>query len=174
MYPTPRPLVSAGLLLGAGLGGFLDGILFHQILQLHNMLSGVLPKTTLVNAEVNMFWDGIFHAFTWAVTALGLFRLWSAGHDRAVPWSGEVLLGAMIMGWGAFNLVEGIVDHYLLGVHHVVERLGLSVFDAAFAASGAALLAIGAYVVSHRTSRGFPERVAPVPPPWADAAGHVR
>jgi len=34
-----RPLIIAGLLLGIDLGGFADGILFHQILQIHNMLS---------------------------------------------------------------------------------------------------------------------------------------
>jgi uncharacterized membrane protein len=32
--------IPPGLLLGAGLGGFFDGILFHQLLQWHNMVSG--------------------------------------------------------------------------------------------------------------------------------------
>jgi uncharacterized membrane protein len=41
---NPRPLVAAGALLGIGLGGFVDGILFHQILQLHNMLSNWVPR----------------------------------------------------------------------------------------------------------------------------------
>jgi uncharacterized membrane protein len=63
-----RPLIAAGTLLGVGMGGFVDGILFHQILQLHNMLSAKYPRagvavaTALVNVEVNMFWDGLFHA----------------------------------------------------------------------------------------------------------------
>ncbi|MBA3481110.1 MAG: DUF2243 domain-containing protein, partial [Pirellulales bacterium] len=35
-----RPLIAAATLLGIGLGGFVDGILFHQLLQFHNMLSG--------------------------------------------------------------------------------------------------------------------------------------
>lgn len=30
------PIISAGILLGTGLGGFIDGILLHQILQWHN------------------------------------------------------------------------------------------------------------------------------------------
>ena len=34
-----RPLVTAGLVLGLGMGGFVDGIVFHQLLQTHNMLS---------------------------------------------------------------------------------------------------------------------------------------
>ena len=31
---NPRPLLAAGALLGIGMGGFVDGILFHQILQI--------------------------------------------------------------------------------------------------------------------------------------------
>lgn len=34
-----RRLTIGGLLLGLGLGGFVDGIAFHQILQWHHMLS---------------------------------------------------------------------------------------------------------------------------------------
>ena len=60
-----KPLISAGICMGIGLGGFVDGILFHQILQTHSMLSARLPNTTLRNLEVNMFWDGLFHAMTW-------------------------------------------------------------------------------------------------------------
>ena len=60
-----------------------------------------------------------------------------------MPWSGRTLLGAMLFGWGLFNVVEGIIDHHVLHVHHVVERLGLSVWDWAFLASGGALLVVG-------------------------------
>ena len=56
------PLIAAGILMGAGMGGFVDGILLHQILQWHNMLSGKMPPNNLVDAKVNMYWDGIFHA----------------------------------------------------------------------------------------------------------------
>jgi uncharacterized membrane protein len=136
-------MISAGMLIGIGMGGFADGILFHQIAQAHNMLSAVIPKTTLVNAEINMFWDGLFHAFTWVTTAAGIFLLWKAGADRESSWSGRILFGAMLIGWGVFNLVEGAIDHYLLGIHHVIERLGLSVWDAVFVATGPVFGAAG-------------------------------
>jgi uncharacterized membrane protein len=55
------PLIAAGTLMGTGMGGFVDGILFHQVLQIHNMLSAKLPPNTLINAKVNMIWDGLFH-----------------------------------------------------------------------------------------------------------------
>lgn len=71
-----NPLIVAGLLLGIGLGGFFDGILFHQILQIHNMLSNIYFPDTLAKSEINIFWDGLFHAFTWLITLLGLFFLW--------------------------------------------------------------------------------------------------
>ena len=144
---TRRPLVVAGLLLGIGMGGFVDGIVFHQILQLHNMLSAVRPPTTVVNIETNMVWDGLFHAFTWMTTLIGIVALFRAGGRDDVVWSGRVLGGAMLAGWWAFNLIEGLIDHHLLGVHHVVETLGLSVWDYVYLGSGVAFLAAGGLIV---------------------------
>jgi uncharacterized membrane protein len=115
------PLVAAGILLGAGLGGFVDGIVLHQILQWHNMLSGQLPPDTLVRAKVNMYWDGLFHAAVWVLTAVGLAMLWSATGRSDVPHSGRTLLGGLLLGWGLFNVIEGIIDHEVLGLHHVYE-----------------------------------------------------
>jgi uncharacterized membrane protein len=142
-----RPLIAAGALLGVGLGGFFDGILFHQLLQTHNMLSAVLPKTSIVNIEVNMVWDGLFHAFTWLMTIWGVAMLFKAGKHAEVPWSSRTFIGSLLLGWGLFNFVEGIIDHYLLQIHHVVERLGLSIYDAAFVASGVILAIVGAALV---------------------------
>ena len=138
-----RPLIAAGTLLGIGMGGFLDGIVFHQLLQLHNMLSAVRPPTSVVNLEVNMFWDGLFHAFTWIMTAIGLGMLWGAVRRDDVPLSTRALVGSMVMGWGIFNLVEGVINHVLLNIHHVVERLGVSIYDWAFLGSGVLFILLG-------------------------------
>jgi len=151
---TRRPLLAAGVLMGVGLGGFLDGIVFHQLLQLHNMLSASLPPDTVVNVKINMVWDGFFHSLTWLMTALGLAMLWGAGARSDVPWSGQSFVGAMLGGWGLFNFLEGLIDHHILGLHHVVERLNLSVYDYAFLASGVLLMIIGALLV--RTARLTP------------------
>jgi len=56
----PVPLATTGIVMGIGIGGFIDGILFHQILQLHGMVSNKLPIDTIAGKAVNMFWDGIF------------------------------------------------------------------------------------------------------------------
>ncbi len=146
MTPTNRrPLIAAGIALGIGLGGFVDGIVFHQILQVHSMLSarypklGVDPSTAVVNYGINMFWDGLFHAFDWSLTAIGVGLLWSAARRPDVLLSTRTLVGAMVVGWGVFNLVEGLIDHQLLGIHHVVEAGDHLLWDLLFLASGAAL-----------------------------------
>jgi uncharacterized membrane protein len=59
---TVRPVRAAGIALGIGMGGFVDGILFHQIFQFHNMLSAKIPTDEIVGAKVNMVWDGVFHS----------------------------------------------------------------------------------------------------------------
>ncbi len=155
---TLRPLISAGLLLGVGMGGFIDGIIFHQVLQLHSMLSAVRPRDSLVGLEINMFWDGLFHAFTWITTAVGLWLLWRAARRPEVPWLGRALVGAMVAGWGLFNFVEGIVDHFLLQVHHVVESAGLSVWDWLFVGSGVLMMVVGWAMVATTRPRDTSDR----------------
>ena len=141
---TRTPLIAAGLLLGAGLGGFVDGIVLHQILQWHNLLSAQLPPDTLVRAKINMYWDGVFHAAVWVLTAVGLGLLWAATGRADVPHSGRTLLGALLLGWGAFNVVEGLIDHELLGLHHVYEYTANKLpADLAFLGFGAALVLVG-------------------------------
>jgi uncharacterized membrane protein len=46
----------AGLLLGVGLGGLFDGVVLHQILQWHHMLSSWYPANTLENLRLNTLW----------------------------------------------------------------------------------------------------------------------
>lgn len=140
---THAPLITAGTFLGIGMGGFVDGILFHQILQLHAMVSAVVPKTSIANIEINMFWDGMFHALTWVMTAIGIMLLWKAARRIHVPWLGKVFVGALFLGWGLFNLIEGIIDHHLLNLHHVYEAQGQSKFDYLFLLSGVVFIVGG-------------------------------
>ena len=138
------PLTRAGLLLGLGLGGFIDGIVLHQILQWHHLLSSrpCCPADSLAGLQVNTLADGLFHLATWMLVVGGLALLWR--HRRAdAAWPGRRLAGLLLAGWGAFNLVEGLVDHHLLGIHHVKPGDQELLFDLGFLMLGAVLVAAG-------------------------------
>jgi uncharacterized membrane protein len=116
--------VTAGILFGLGLGGFFDGIVLHQILQWHHMLTNAgYPPDSVENLKINTFWDGLFHASTYIFTGVGLYVLWRYSRRNHIRWSGKLLPGSFVMGFGIFNLVEGIIDHHLLGIHHVNETV---------------------------------------------------
>jgi uncharacterized membrane protein len=146
------PLVGAGLILGIGLGGFIDGIVLHQILQWHNMLSSVAPPIDLVTMKYNMMWDGLFHALTWAMCAGGVALLFRAGRNADVPWSGRLLFGAMLGGWGLFYFVEGLVDHQLLGLHHVHPGSAQAAWDLGFLLLGGIGFMLLGYLVARTES----------------------
>jgi uncharacterized membrane protein len=137
-------LRAPGIVLGLGLGGFVDGIVLHQILQWHNMLSDTArwAPTTVDNMEANMLADGLFHAATWILVTAGLWLLWRALREGA-PGGGVELVGWMLAGWGIFNVAEGIVDHLILGIHHVREGGSELAWDLGFLAFGLALILAG-------------------------------
>lgn len=138
-----RRVLWGGGLTGLGIGGFFDGIVLHQILQWHHMVSNHYPVDTVAGLEINTLGDGLFHAATYVFMVVGLFLLWSAARRRHETWPTRVLVGMLLVGWGAFNLVEGIVDHHLLGVHHVRPGPNQLAWDLGFLAWGAVMLAIG-------------------------------
>jgi uncharacterized membrane protein len=136
-------LLRAAVVLGIGLGGFFDGILFHQVLQWHHMVSTPSPPETLQSLELNTLLDGVFHAATWLITVAGVWLLLRANNARQAEGSGRVLAGGFVAGWGAFNVVEGLIDHYALGIHHVRPGPDEALYDLAFLLWGAAFVAIG-------------------------------
>ena len=118
-----RPAFAAGV-LGFALGGFFDGILLHQVLQWHHMLTSAgYPPDSVDNLRINTVADGLFHASTYAFVAAGLAVLWRSARRTHLRWSGKLLVGTLLMGFGLFNLVEGLVDHHLLAIHHVNETV---------------------------------------------------
>jgi uncharacterized membrane protein len=139
------PIIAAGTLLGAGLGGFLDGIVLHQILQWHNMLSSVVQPDTLVTMKYNMLFDGLFHAMTWLMTVAGLGVLWQSGRKPEVPWSPRTFVGSLALGWGLFNFVEGLINHQILELHHVHPGANQLAWDVGFLLSGVLLIGCGSW-----------------------------
>jgi uncharacterized membrane protein len=150
--PSTIPLISAAMVLGIGLGGFADGIIFHQILQWHGMLSNKFPPDTLVQKSVNMFWDGIFHLFTLLTTAVGIYLLWKAHQRIPINTSGFILTGGILAGWGIFNLIEGTINHQILELHHVIEAATNKEFwDYGFLLFGTVLVLTGWLMVRRNT-----------------------
>ena len=138
--------LSAGILFGLGLGGFFDGIVLHQVLKWHHMLSSWYPVNSIENLELNTRWDGIFHSATYLFVVAGLFVLWRTARRRHLYWSTKLLVGTMLIGFGAFNLVEGLIDHQLLGIHHVNELVDAGYrlhWDVGFLLWGAVMVVIG-------------------------------
>ena len=138
--------IAAGVLFGFGLGGFFDGIVLHQMLQWHHMLSSVYPLNSIENLELNTFWDGVFHSATYVLVVLGMFVLWRQAQRQRLIWSIRSLIGSLLVGWGAFNLVEGLIDHAWLGLHHVNEtadRQAWIYWDSGFLLWGFAMLLAG-------------------------------
>ena len=157
LHERTKPLVQAGLLLGVGLGGFFDGIVFHQILQWHQMLSAHPDPSIATDMHLNMFADGVFHLVTWSFTIGGVVLLWRAWRLPNVPPSGRVLFGSAIVGWGLFNLVEGTVNHFLLGIHHVWPEGpgGVLLWDVAFLVWGLLFL-VGGYAIVRSADAASP------------------
>src|SRR5438067_6289701 len=90
--------ISAGILFGLGLGGFFDGIVLHQVLQWHHMVSSWYPPTNVRNLRINTLWDGIFHSTTYVFVALGLYLLWRRAHLGHLNWSSRMLAGTLLLG----------------------------------------------------------------------------
>jgi uncharacterized membrane protein len=162
--------VGALLLLGVGLGGFVDGIVLHQILQWHHMLSATdrYPTSTIAGLHANTLADGLFHAVTFVFVLVATWRLVDAWHEGrlAPPW--RTYVGLLLVGWGTFNLVEGLVDHHVLRVHHVRDDVASPLpWDLGFLAFGAALVAVGSWLARdaprRRHSRTGDRSIPPSP-----------
>jgi uncharacterized membrane protein len=157
------PLVLPGLLLGVGLGGFVDGIVVHQMLQWHHMRSGEgvggdRSLTTVGGLEANTLADGVFHAGAWLLVLTGVLLL--AARRRAARGPGVVmqLTGLLLAGWGGFNIVEGVVDHHVLRIHHVRDDLGGPVgWDIGFLLASVVLAVAGAAIARAGARRIRPE-----------------
>jgi uncharacterized membrane protein len=141
-FPT-----GAGIFLGLGLGGFFDGIVLHQVLQWHHMATSAgYPANSVANLELNTLLDGLFHTTTYVFVAVGLTQLWRAAHRPHVSWSSQMLVGTLLIGFGLFNVVEGVIDHHILGIHHVNETVPQAqwiYWDIGFLIWGAAMLVVG-------------------------------
>jgi len=115
---TERAWMRWGMVLGFALGGFFDGILLHQILQWHHLLS-LVPG--MADLRTQVLWDGYFHALMYGVALAGLWGLWRT-RLAAPQQRGGALVGALLIGFGLWHSVDGVLSHWVLGIHRI--RMG--------------------------------------------------
>jgi uncharacterized membrane protein len=136
-------LIAAAIFLGIGLAGLFDGVVLHKILQWHHMLSSVRPPTDAASIKLNELWDGIFLAGTYAVIVVGIVFLGLASQRGNILDSLKIFGGCLAIGAGSFNVIEGLIDHHILGIHHVKSGANELAWGLVFLAINAALVALG-------------------------------
>ncbi|OAE56580.1 hypothetical protein A7J67_07990 [Achromobacter xylosoxidans] len=148
---APRRLRRASFLLGFAMGGFFDGILLHQILQWHHLLSGVQTGALgSLSAQVAM--DGVFHAIMYVIAAAGLIELFRA--RSAVSSSAPIRprWGHFWIGFGVWHITDALLSHWITGIHRIkMDAENLLVWDLAwFVVFGVAPLLYGWRTRHHR------------------------
>jgi uncharacterized membrane protein len=81
------------------------------------------PAQSLAGLRLNVFLDGLFHLATYVFVLIGLILLWKSARRLHPSWPSRQLIASLLIGFGAFNVTEGLVDHHLLGLHHVNETV---------------------------------------------------
>ncbi|HYH19958.1 MAG TPA: DUF2243 domain-containing protein [Azospirillum sp.] len=134
----------AGYLLGFGLGGFFDGILLHQVLQWHHLLSA-LDGPAFRDLRVQVLADGLFHVVMYVVAAAGLWLLWRTRDQFARPGADRWMFANTLIGFGVWHVADSILSHWVLGIHRirmdseiplVWDLVWFAVFGVAVAAAG--------------------------------------
>ena len=151
------PLARAGIVFGLGLGGLFDGIVLHQILGWHHMIctTETCQPNSIGDLQRQITQDGFFDFSVWILTSIGVILLFRAARQQMQAWSGKIFFGAILAGWGAFNFVEGLIYHQILGVHHVLPgHANQFFFDMLFLASGLLLAVAGCTMMRSESSQG--------------------
>ncbi|WP_026582877.1 DUF2243 domain-containing protein [Bacillus sp. J33] len=137
MKKENKNLFIAGFILGLGLVGAIDGILFHQLLQWHHMIDSP-------DLQLEIFTDGLFTALFSAKLVWGGMKIFRDARRNELGDSWKIFLGGIFIGGGTFNLAEGIIDHHILQVHRVKPTAeNPLLYDLAFLAIGLLLVIIG-------------------------------
>ena len=130
---TTSPPKAPAVVMGLGLGGFIDGIVLHQILQWHHMLmgeNGGEPMATVAGLETNTLVDGFFRLATW-ILAVAATATWYVAAPQAPNWTVDVTCLAV----DGRTAVIGFSGRFVFGGPSPVAGL-LRVIDGGGPASG--------------------------------------
>src|SRR5690606_4054009 len=51
--------------------------------------------------------------------AVGLWGLWRAQSRAAEEWEGRLLGGGLLIGFGLWHVLDGVLSHWVLGIHRI-------------------------------------------------------
>lgn len=145
-----QPNLISGLLFGVGLAAFIDETVFHQLLHWHHFYDRSTTNAGLVS-------DGLFHAFGWFATVAALFLLADVRRRRQFDsgrWFGGLLVGA-----GAFQLYDGIIQHKLFRLHQIRYDVELTPYDSGWNAAAVVLLGAGISLTIQTRSNDTAQRL---------------
>jgi uncharacterized membrane protein len=115
---TPRRFRWAGYLIGIALGGFFDGILLHQVLQWHHLLS-LVDSPVLKDIRAQILADGMFHVLMYLIALWGLALLWRSRQAFADASGGRLLAACVLLGFGVWNIIDVVLFHWVLVIHRI-------------------------------------------------------
>jgi uncharacterized membrane protein len=116
---TRHGVLLPATIIGVGLSGFFDGILLHQVLQWHHLLS-LVPGERFRDIGTQILADGVFHVVMYLITAAGLWLLWRRRAALALPTGGwRVVAGGGLLGFGLWNMIDVGFFHWALGIHRI-------------------------------------------------------
>ncbi|MDB5474025.1 MAG: Conserved rane protein of unknown function [Devosia sp.] len=151
----PASFKWAGHALGFSLGGFFDGILLHQVLQWHHLLSGL--EQARQDIRVLILADGLFHLLMYIVAVVGLWLLWRTRREFPAAEADRLLWGNVLIGFGAWHVLDAILSHWILGIHRIRMDVDNPLFwDVLWLAVFGILPIILAWVVARSSTRRPP------------------
>ena len=116
--PSHRRLILPTAIIGIGLSGFFDGIMLHQVLQWHHLLS-LVPGEPFRDIGTQILADGLFHVLMYLVTAGGLWLLWRRRGALAEGAGWRTVAGGGLLGFGIWNVIDVGFFHWILGIHRI-------------------------------------------------------
>jgi uncharacterized membrane protein len=121
-------------LVGAAVMAAVDEIVFHQILGWHHFYDRATTSVGLLS-------DGLLHTAELLALCAGFFLY--ADLRRSGSLAAHHAWAGLLVGMGAFQLFDGLVDHKLLRVHQIRYGVDVTPYDWAWNLAGLLLLLTG-------------------------------
>ncbi|MCW2675401.1 MAG: rane protein [Modestobacter sp.] len=146
--PVPvdrRRSLLVGAMIGIAVMAAADTIVFHQLLSWHHFYDRSTRDMSLLS-------DGLLQTTYLALLVAGFF--WFADLRRRRTLARRSAWAGFVLGLGAFQLFDGIVDHKLLKVHQIRYDVDVLPYDLAWNGAAVALLVLGAVLAWRSRDEG--------------------